>query len=578
MDPFPFPAAVKELRGKRLGPELRAALNVALLAFPQGIAYALIAGLPVSYGIFGSIVASLLGAFFARDHYISFGPTNATAVMLLSAFASLGIPEEERVVVLPLILCIAGTFMIVGAFLKLSTFIQYISRTVVIGYVTAAALLIIANQVRGAFGFRFSGEETASTLVEVLYFTLYYIAETDLSAVAVAGVTLVVYLLIGRLFRSLPQVAVTLMLMGGVGVYLKGAGWELEFLQSVALGDWSLTLPNFTKVPLNQLTGPALALALLAILEGASIGKSLAARTGSRLNLDQSMYGLGMANVGCGLFSGMAASGSLTRSVLSVNSGATSSISSLFVAMMLLLGALLVGNFVSYVPKASLAVVIVMIGLSLLSPRNIRLVMRATKDDRLVFIVTLAVGMLQPLDSAIYVGTGLAIALFLRRASRPELVEYAFNEEGKLGARTNLVERAVPEVSIVHVEGDLFFGASELFRDQMRRICDEPNLRVVVLRMKNARLLDATSVFALFELVRHMNELDRFMVVSGVREEVYEVFAASGLIAEIGEENIFREDAENPTLSTARAMRRAQALIGAGETKVTIYVDPGKKK
>ncbi len=576
VDPFPFPRMIASYRRAQFGPDLRAGLNVALLAFPQGIAYALIAGIPVSYGIFGSAVASLVGAFFARDHFIMLGPTNATAVMLLSAFASLGLPEEQRVVVLPLMVCLSGLFLIVGAFLRLSNFIQYISRTVVIGYVSAAALLIISNQIRGALGFRFTEEETASTLVDVLYYTAKHLAETDGLAVGVALVTLVVYLVVDRFFKKLPNVAFTLVVMGVVGYFGKSAGWDLAYLDAVKVSDFGLTLPPFDFDLISAVAGSALAIALLSVLEGASIGKSLAARTGARLDMDQEMYNMGLANLGCGLFSGMPASGSLTRSVLSVNSGASSPVASLAAGLLVVVGAVLIGGFVEYIPKAALAVVIIMIGISLFSLRSIRLVLKATPDDRTVFLTTVIVGMIQPLDSAIYVGTGLAIALFLRRAARPELVEYDFDADGKLAARREDAERSVHEVSIVHVEGDLFFGASELFRDQMRRICGEPNLRIVVLRMKNVRLLDATSVFALFELVRYMNEMDRMMVVSGVRDEIYEIFSASGLLAEIGIENVFREDAVNPTLSTAKAMRRAQALIGDGEAKVSIYVDPTK--
>lgn len=576
VDPFPFPGIVKQYRRDQLGPDLRAGLNVALLAFPQGIAYALIAGLPVAYGIFGSAVAALLGAFFAREHFIMLGPTNATAVMLLSAFASLGLPVEERVVVLPLIVCLAGVFLLIGAFLRLSTFIQYISRTVVIGYVSAAALLIMANQIRGAFGFRFTEEETASTLVDVLYYTTRHLAETEVLAVGVSLVTLMVYLGVSRYLKKLPNVAVTLTIMGFFGYWARSAGWDLEFLESVTVSDFGLTLPPVNLDLISAIAGSALAIALLSVLEGASIGKSLAARTGARLDIDQAMYNMGVANLGCGLFSGMPASGSLTRSVLSVNSGASSPIASLAAGLFVAIGAVLIGGFVQYIPKAALAVVIITIGVSLFSVRNIRLVLKATPDDRTVFLTTIIVGMIQPLDSAIYVGTGLAIALFLRKAARPELVEYDFDAEGKLAAKREDAERSVDEVSIVHVEGDLFFGASELFRDQMRRICGEPNLRIVVLRMKNVRLLDATSVFALFELVRYMNEMDRLMVVSGVREEIFAVFEASGLLDEIGRDNVFREDAVNPTLSTAKAMRRAQELIGDGEAKVSIYVDPAK--
>ena len=143
----------------------------------------------------------------------------------------------------------------------------------------------------------------------------------------------------------------------------------------------------------------------------------------------------------------------------------------------------------------------------------------------------------------------------------PELVEYTFTDEGQL---TQLEDnkRTHPEISIVHVEGELFFGAVELFRDQMRRIVEDPNLKIVVLKMRNAHHLDATSVLSLEELIVYMKDLDRYLLVSEARKDVIRVLKNSGLLEIIGRENIFPDVTQNPTLSTARALKRAQELLG----------------
>ena len=133
--------------------------------------------------------------------------------------------------------------------------------------------------------------------------------------------------------------------------------------------------------------------------------------------------------------------------------------------------------------------------------------------------------------------------------------------------------RPNPEISIVHVEGELFFGAAELFRNQMRRVVEDPNLKVVVLKMRNSRHLDATSVLSLIELIEYMREKDRFLLVSEARKEVVRVFKNSGLIEVIGRENIFADAADNPTLSTAKALRRAKEIIGDRKADVSIYVN-----
>ena len=201
--------------------------------------------------------------------------------------------------------------------------------------------------------------------------------------------------------------------------------------------------------------------------------------------------------------------------------------------------------------------------------------MKATRSDAIVFVTTFIGTLLFRLDTAIYFGAGISILLFLRKAAMPELVEYTFTDDGQL---TQLEDnkRTQPEISIVHVEGELFFGAVELFRDQMRRIVEDPNLKIVVLKMRNAHHLDATSVLSLEELIIYMKDLDRYLLVSEARKDVVRVLKNSGLLEIIGRENIFPDVTQNPTLSTARALKRAQELLGDEKAEISIYVDQAK--
>ncbi|MGB0257266.1 MAG: sodium-independent anion transporter, partial [Coraliomargarita sp.] len=149
-----------------------------------------------------------------------------------------------------------------------------------------------------------------------------------------------------------------------------------------------------------------------------------------------------------------------------------------------------------------------------------------------------------------------------------------FNDSGELAQMAKPEQRDVPEVSIVHVEGELFFGAADLFQNQMRRICEDPNLKIVVLKMRNAHNMDATGVMALEELVRYMNEKGRYLILSEVKSDMVQVLQNGGLYDYIEERNIFRDDPQNPTMSTAKALKRAKEHLGDAVANVSIYVDP----
>lgn len=591
--PIDFITLPSHLRGYQLataGCDLRAGLNVALLAFPQGMAYALIAGIPIEYGIYGSAVAALLGGLFAGSRFITLGPTNATSVMLASAFAGLGIADPEaRAALVPILLLMVGLFLVIGSFLRVASFIQYISRTVVTGYITAAALFIIVGQIPKVFGF--SIDPNASTFAQKVVEIVTHFTELHHESLVMAVGTAVLFygLQAFKVTRTLPNVAITLVIMTAIAAALQTfapqlAWWDtgqLDFLSSVDPTQWPRVVPEITFATVGELANGALAVALLCVLEGTSIGKSLAARSGERLNTDQEMYCIGMSNLGCSFLGGMPASGSLTRSQLSWSSGGRTPVASLFNGAIVAAGVFAVGPLIQYIPKSVLAMLVITIGLSLFNKRAIQVVTNTTRHDRFVFFTTFIGGLLFPLDTAIYLGTGLSIILFLRKAATPELVEYGFTEEGALAEKSDNAKRNIPEVSIIHAEGDLFFGSAEIFRDQMRRVADDPNLKIVVCKMRNARHVDATCAMAIEELVKYMNEKARYLIMSEVRPDLMEALKRSGVLNTLNGEDgtpfVFEDTPSNPTISTALALGRAQELLGDVEADIKIYINPNKR-
>ena len=564
-----------DFKGHLLG-DTRAGLNVALLAFPQGMAYALIAGLPIQYGIYGSAIAAMVAPVFAKSHYITLGPTNATSVMLLSAFASLGIVGTQMLSLVPLLILLVGLFIVVGAYFKVANFVQYISRSVITGYITAAALLIIANQIPKALGLNLVSN--GATFYDSLTLIVSSIDSIHWITVGISLSTMVLYASLNRFFKTLPNVAICLITLSVLTALTIGQDAEVAFLSGINASDWSLQVPSLSLTDIQLLASPALAIALLCILEGLSIGKSLAAKTGARLNGNQAMFSIGMANIGCAFFSGMPASGSLTRSSLSATSGGRSVLSSYISGVIVFIGAFVLGPYTRFIPQSTLAVLVIAIGISLLNKHAIRIVTRSTKSDAIVFSTTFLSGLLMPLDSAIYIGVGISIILFLKKVARPEMVEYAFNEQGYLAEVETPEQRSTSEVSIVHVEGELFFGAADLFRDQMRRICEDPNLKIVILKMRNAHNMDATAVMALEELLLYMAEKKRYLILSEVKADLIRVLQNSGLYDTIEARNIFTDEPSNPTLSTAKALKRAKTHLGDTIANVSIYIDPVRDK
>ncbi len=569
LDLFPIGKVLRNYSLKKAKQDLGAAMNVALLDFPQSMAYALIAGLPVQAGIFCASLSTITGPILASSRFIMLGPSNATAVMLLSVFLSLGYSPVESLLALPLLLMLVAVFMVVGAFCKVAGITQYISKAVICGYITAAAFLIIINQLKTVCGLHVP---RAGTFAEALGNFTGGLSQTDWNALVVSGITLACYLPLKRWAKGLPNIAIALVLTSFIVWLVRPLGLEPEMLSGVKASSWPLTLPLFHWKEFSQIAGGALAVAFLAMLESSSIAKTLAAQAGDRIDLNQQMLSMGVATCASSLGGGMAVSGSLTRSMLNFRSKPATRMSSVYSGTFLIVALFLFGGLIGYIPRAALATLVILVGLSLINREQIRLMLNTTRNDATVFLVTFVGGLVLPLDTAIYVGAAISIGLFVRQAAKPELREISFDEQGNLLERAPEVQKhRRPEIAIVHVEGDLFFASSDVFLDQMRHMAEHPDLRIIVLRLRNAHHLDATAASTMMELTRFARSKGSDLIVSGVHPELEKVMRDSGLMKLIGEENFFRYSPENPTISTRDALKRAREITGVESADITIY-------
>ena len=587
LDFLPIKRSFKNYDRSKAAADFKAGLNVALLAFPQSMAYAVIAGLPIFYGLFTEIVAGIVGPIFSGSRFIIAGATNATAVLFFATILSLGLAPDQILTIVPLLLFMVGIFLIIGSIMGVANLIQFVSRSVITGYITAAAFYIIVNQTSKVLGVQIHVEQ-GFTLFGLAWKTLLAIPSAHPPTLLLSGITAGCYWLMQRHFPKLPNVALVLVIMSALGVLMNNAIansdmyliWGgIAHLDAISVSSWKLHMPHFSLKEINLVAQTALVLAFLCTLEAVSVGKSVAARAGEKLNVGTEVMGIGAANIASSLWGGMPVSGSPVRSQLNWASGAHTALAPIISSVFVGLAVFFVGPLTRYIPTCALGTLIVFIGFSLINKHVIRVVVKSTKSDAAVFAVTFIASLIVRLDFAIIVGTVTSIILFLRKAAVPQLVEYGAGENGELAPIEN--PQVQPEgrqtIAVMHVEGDLFFGAAELFRDQMRRICEDKGLKIIILKLRNAHHLDATSILSLEELIKYMRENDRTLLVSEVREETIKIFERSGLMKLVGRENIFPDDLQNSTMPTAKALRRAKELMHTKDAHISIVLGVQKR-
>ncbi len=597
---LPFIGSLRRYGFEKLKYDLGAASNVTLLAVSQAIAFAAIAGLPVVHGVLCTAVAALVAPLFSASRHTIMGPTNATAFMLFSFFSVNPVLAGRSEELVPLLVLMVGLFAAVGAILRLADLMQFVSRSVLVGYISGAAVLILANQTIHLLGVApWIDADTAASLAGLVMSLVHALPHTDWVSLVIGASTLVLYYGLLRWKPKLPVFAITLVISSAVfGPLIRFHVPPFDGAATFASFGFDELVPKMPHLlragvfnDISAMLGVALAIAFLASLENTLMAKALASRSGDHADVNQDMFSVGMANLASAFAGGMPASGSLTRSALNFESGARTRFASLFSGLFSLAFAVALAAsmgwglpLIDYIPKAALAALVIALSFSLFNLRHIRICLRSTRDDATVLVTTFVATLLAPLYVAIFIGVAVSISLFLRKASRPHLVEYEFSEEGELREMGEKRKRPIPAISIVHVEGDLFFGAAELFRTQIQRTVSDPAIQVIILRLKNARHLDATSVMALEDLIRFMRGKGLHLIVSGASRDVYRVLKQSGVLLTLqegcdrraGETNLFLTNPRNPNLSTRGALKRAQQVLGTDKADIRIFYDPSQ--
>jgi SulP family sulfate permease len=548
-----------------LPPDAGAAVAVLALSIPQGLAYATIAGLPPVMGLYAAAIPAIVGSLIHSSRHIVIGPTNALS--LLVGGAVLAVSSRSPIeVALALALGVA-VFQLVATALRLSAVVDYVSSPTVIGYVTGAGVLIAAGQLHNltsTSGPRGSLWTTVSGWVEAL-------PDAHGPALLVGGVTVVIIVLLRALGRKLgrrPPAAMVVIALGlGADLLfdLEAKGLRvLSDLSPIPVGLPPLTVPSLSLA--IELAPFALACTMLSLVESNAISRAIAARTGQQqLDSKRDFLGLGLANLGAALFGAYPVSGSLVRSALNERSGAKTRASGVLAGVVMLAVLLSFAPLFDHIPLSCIAGVLMIVAWDLIDFERIRMVLRTSWGDRLTFIVTMVGTWVLALDEAIYLGVGLSVVWFLRKASLLTIRELVMTPAGLLQEQALDVSLGdntrCSAIRLIQVEGALFFGSAGELRSALDKVSLEPGVKVLIVRVKRAKGLDMTVAEALAWLCAGMRERKQHLLLAGMTPDMMRVLERSGAAAVIGAEQLFATQTRWFAALEA-AKQRALVLVG----------------
>lgn len=587
-----------------------AAFSVALLTIPQAMAYALLAGLPLSCGLFASIYSAIIAALFCSSRHLVVGPSNTIAILVLAGTSELlftyyrDLAPDERnamaVHILTQITLFTALIQLVAASCKLGRLTQFVSHSVITAYVVGTAIAVVVNQMFGIFGLtRLPG---VSSLYERGAYIFTHLSEIQLTTALVGFGSLILLVIFKRMDKRIPAGIITFVIASAI-VHFTGLStfsemtWlsdllpNLELHQVQLVGDAgeirdvipAISIPLLDPGIMSGVLPVAFAIALFSIMETTSVAKTIASNSGQRLSVNQEIFGIGLGNFVSAWIGAMPVSGSPSRSNVNYSNGAKTRFAAILNAIIVATTLYIFGFVVSLIPLASLSALLLVSAIGIVNTKQLFLCLKATRSDAFVLWTTLLACIFLSLDVAFYTGVVLSITLYLKKSAIPQLAEYDLDENGDL---INLDPQAPCEpkkIRLIKVEGELFFGAADLFQTTLKTIAkDDTTTCVIILQLKNARDIDATACLALQQLHDYLKYSNRYLVACGLTPPIWDVLSDSGMVEHLGKENLFNFDERRPHLHMQKAFLRAKELVEkhngkqhhAAEDTATVQTSP----
>lgn len=578
--------------------DIIAALTIALLTLPQAMAAALLAGLPLSCGLFAAIYSSIMASLLGSSKQLVVGPSNAIAILVQAGTAEIlynhyrdlaGIDRNIMAVqILTQLTFLTGFLQVLAAGCKLGRLTQFVSYSVVTGYIVGTAIAMGIAQLYVLLGIH------SMQGVHSIYERGIYLI-TQLNTVhiptALTGIgCLFLLIFLKRLDKRIPAALICL-IFAGLGVYLLKMPLTSTFLdqffalsphssfQGIPLledsGDLNLLIPHielffFNTSIMNELLPVSFAIALLSVLESTSVAKSIAACSGQTISINQEIFGLGMGNLFSSFTGAMPISGSAARSSINYSAGAKTRFASIMNAFFVALLLISCGFVIIKVPLTAFAAILLVTAANLVNAKQFLVCMKATSADAFVLWITILSCFFFSLDVAFYIGVIISIILYLKKAAIPQLVEFDFDKTGELINLDVSPSYQKKNIRFIKVEGELFFGAADLFQSTLKSITeDNDNTKVIILQLKNARDIDATSCLALQQLNDYLVKSGRHLITCGITPDLWEVLCDSGIVESLGKENLFIFDERHPHQYMLKALERAYALADTKAITVT---------
>jgi sulfate permease, SulP family len=543
---LPLVPLLRHYPRQHLRGDVTAGLTTAVMLIPQAMAYAALAGMPPVTGLYASVVPIAVYALLGTSGALAFGPVAIVALLTASAVGPLAAGDPATYVALAGTLALmVGAIQLVLGLLRLGSVVDLLSHAVISGFTSAAALVIAASQLRALTGIEAEG---GHTFVEELTGLLGAVGTLHPATLAVGLGAVVVLVLLKRRFPRIPGPLVAVTLLTGLAFAMDLGGRGVDLLGEVPSGLPAPALPLVGFEMLQQLALPALVIALLSFMEGISVAKAIASKTGDRIDSSQELLASGGANVAAGFFQAFPVAGGFSRTAVNFQAGARTPVASLITAAMVGVSALALTPLFTYLPRAVLAAIVVVAVVGLVDVQGARRAWRTDRWDFATLAATFAATLLLGVELGIGLGIAASLLLLVARSTRPHITEIGlvptsghFRNVARFDTTTD------PRVLLIRVDAALLFATAPAVHRRVEQLCAtrDARLQAVVLDCSAVSDIDGDGAHVLDDVGRLLDERGVSLHLATVRGPVRDALGRTGHLPSLHEEGRIHEDVQD---------------------------------
>jgi SulP family sulfate permease len=536
---FPFLRWWPQLNRQTFKADLMAGLTGAVIVLPQGVAFALIAGLPPVYGLYSAMVPPIIAGLFGSSRHLISGPTTAISIVVFATVSKFAEPGSAQYISMALMLTfLAGVYQFVLGLTRMGALVNFVSHSVVVGFTAGAAILIATSQLKHFLGIKIPAGESFLHTWQDIYRQLH---EINPYVTAIAAVTLIAGVLFIRFKPRWPGMLIAMIIGSLLAALLAYETKDIQLVGKLPAHLPPFSVPDFSLKSIKTLGSGALAIAMLGLVEAVSIAKSVALKSHQRIDGNQEFIGQGLANVIGSFFSSYASSGSFTRSGINYTAGAVTPMAAIFAAIALALILLIVAPLAAHLPIAAMAGILLIVAYRLIDFHHISNILRTSKRETAVLLTTFFATLFVELEFAIYVGVMLSLVIYLMRTSRPGIVIRTPDPHSP--GRHLVTDPKLPEcpqLKIVRVDGSLFFGAVDHVQGEFQRYLEEdPGQKHMLIIGNGINFVDIAGAEMLVQEANRRRHLGGGLYLSKIKAEACKILKRGGFVDKLGDEHIF---------------------------------------